>query len=155
MLGRACLRDRRGFADARSALSDGGRDLALHQGALPLPLYLARSAGWLRGRRRGRVITIARASAGPIAPHGRAAVAHAPGERRGRCRLGVVVLDRVLVDGVGHWFHQIRAEEVNAKMGEWLGRLGILATPSNGEKRRNDVNTDMRTEERIISGVTA
>lgn len=101
MLGSACLRDRRRrHADARSALSDSGSDLALNKRALTLTL--AGSAGWMGGWRRGRVITITRAPAWPISSHGRAAVAHASGEGRGggSSSASLLVLNRILVDGV-------------------------------------------------------
>lgn len=60
----------------------------------------------------------------------------------------------VLVDGVGHWFHQVRDKEVNAKLGEWLGRLGILGT-LNGEKKRADAEIGLETEEQAWDVVTA
>lgn len=36
-------------------------------------------------------------------------------------------LDEVVVmEGMGHWFHQLESEEFNAHLARWLGKIGVL-----------------------------
>lgn len=45
----------------------------------------------------------------------------------------------VLVDGAGHWFHQVRDKEVNAKLAGWLKKVGALEGVNGHAEARNGV----------------